>query len=131
MKELISVIVPCYNEEKALPYYYENMKGESSLFIEDNIPVYQLMWLPDYLPSSSSKKWEIPGQKHLDYYSNFIKNKSSYWDLLKVDIILFHIDYENNYNTTYSNNLFVDGCSKTVEEGLDAFLKEVNSHWIK
>lgn len=26
MKELISIIVPCYNEEKALPYYYEKMK---------------------------------------------------------------------------------------------------------
>lgn len=26
MKELISIIVPCYNEEKALPYYYKKMK---------------------------------------------------------------------------------------------------------
>ena len=26
MKNLISIIVPCYNEEKALPFYYEKMK---------------------------------------------------------------------------------------------------------
>ena len=26
MKELISIIVPCYNEEKALPHYYNKMK---------------------------------------------------------------------------------------------------------
>ena len=24
-KEMISVVVPCYNEEEALPYYYEAM----------------------------------------------------------------------------------------------------------
>ena len=26
MKELISIIVPCYNEEKALQHYYNKMK---------------------------------------------------------------------------------------------------------
>ena len=26
MKELISIVVPCYNEEKALPFYYNKMK---------------------------------------------------------------------------------------------------------
>ncbi len=26
MKDLITIVVPCYNEEKALPYYYNKMK---------------------------------------------------------------------------------------------------------
>lgn len=121
----------CKDYNKNANNYYENMKGESSLFIEDNIPIYQMMWLPSYLPASNKKGWETIGQNHLDNYSNFIKNKSNYWNLLQLDIFIFDIDYKNDYNINYSQNMNVLGCSTTIEEGLEKFIKEVNAHWTK
>lgn len=121
----------CKDYNKNANNYYEVMKGESSLFIEDNIPVYQMIWIPSFLPSSNAKGWEAPSEKHLNYYESFINNRSSYWDLLQLDVFLFDVDYENNYDIDYSHSLSVKGCSKTIEDGLNKFIQEVNKHWIK
>ena len=43
--------------------YYENMKGESSLFIDNNIPVYQIIFIPTavrHKKSNGEKTFETP-----------------------------------------------------------------------
>lgn len=121
----------CKDYNKNANNYYESMKGESSLFIEDNIPVYQMMWLPSYLPSSNSTGWETPSINHIENYDSFIINKSSYWDALQIDIFFFDIDYRNNYQINYSNKLKLKNSNKTIEEGLEKFIQEVDRHWTK
>lgn len=121
----------CRDYNKNANNYYENMKGESSLFIEDNIPVYQMMWLPSYLKKSGGNGWETPGEGHLNDYNNFIQYKSNYWNLLQVDVFIFDIDYNNNYQTQYSKKLNIPNCSKTIEEGLNKFIRKVDRHWTK
>lgn len=121
----------CKDYNKNANNYYENMKGESSIFIEDNIPVYQMMWLPSYLPSSNTKGWESPAENHIENYDAFIKNKSTYWNLLQIDIFFFDINYENNYQIAYSNTMALKNGNKTIEQGLQKFIQEVDNHWIK
>ena len=121
----------CKDYNKNANNYYENMKGESSLFIEDNIPVYQMMWLPSYLPNSGTTGWEAPAANHIKNYDCFIINKSSYWDPLQIDIFFFDIDYQNNYQINYSNKLKLKNGNSTIEEGLDKFIQEVDRHWTK
>lgn len=121
----------CKDYNKNANNYYENMKGEASLFIEDNIPIYQMMWLPSYLPSSNSTGMEMPAANHIENYDAFISNKSSYWDLLQIDIFFFDVDYENDYQISYSNKLRLKNGNQTIEDGLEKFIQEVNCHWIK
>lgn len=121
----------CKDYNKNANNYYECMKGEGSLFIEDNIPVYQMMWLPSYLPSSNGNGWETPGKNHIDAYDGFIIGKSSYWDLLQVDVFIFDVDYQNNYQISYSNKFQLKNGNKTVEEGLKKFIQEVDYHWTR
>ena len=55
--------------------YYENMKGESSLFIDNNIPVYQIIFIPTQVHHKNSKgqkAFETPTQKSYDNYYNFV-----------------------------------------------------------
>ncbi len=123
----------CKDYNKNANNYYENMKGEAAIFIEDNIPIYQMMWLPTYLPCSKSngkKGWEIPIASHFRDYDNFIAHRSSYWDPLQVDIFFFDVDYANNYQLNYSNSneLKLYNGNKTIEEGLLNFIKKVEAH---
>lgn len=82
--------------------YYENMKGESSLFIENNIPVYQVIFIPTQIKHGDG--FEVPTQQsYLNYY-NFINYHSSYWNKLKLGVFYFDITYKDSrYMASYSN----------------------------
>ena len=79
-KEKISVIVPCYNEEEALPYFYEEIKKIEKemkdldfeyIFIEDGSKDKTLQILRDF--SKKDKK-----VKYLSLSRNFGKEASMY-----------------------------------------------------
>ena len=99
--------------------YYENMKGESSLFIDSGIPVYQICLIPSSIKIGD--KFERPGIKHIQNYSNFNITKSQYWDLLKLGVWIFDIDY-TNYNINYSDTK-IQNVEDTIEEGLLNFIQ--------
>lgn len=105
--------------------YYENMKGESSLFIDNNIPVYQIIFIPTYIKHGPG--FEVPTEKSYSNYCNFIKSHNPYWNRLKLGVFYFDIDYENDYEIFYSDKV-VPGVEDTLTEGLINFLKEVNNN---
>ena len=104
--------------------YYENMKGESSLFIDSNIPVYQICLIPSLIKVGN--KFEKPGSNHIKNYSNFNITKSSYWNLLKLGIWIFDIDY-SSYDINYSN-IKIQNVEDTIEEGLLHFIDFMESN---
>ena len=104
--------------------YYENMKGESSLFIDSQVPIYQICLIPSLIRIGN--KFEVPGEKHIKNYSNFNTNKSSYWDLLKLGVWFFDIDYDN-YQIEYSN-IKINNVENTIEEGLINFIKLIENN---
>lgn len=110
--------------------YYENMKGESSLFIDNEIPVYQIIFIPTLVKhkkSNGEQSFEIPTEKSYNNYNNFIHNKSNYWSKLKLGVYYFDIEYENNYRVCYSQKR-IEGVEKTLTEGLINFMKEVEKN---
>ena len=107
--------------------YYENMKGESSLFIDNGIPVYQIIFIPTQVrhkKSNGEKTFETPTEKSYKHYCNFANMRSSYWDNLKLGVFYFDVDYENDYEIFYSSQA-VPGVEDTLTEGLINFMKEV------
>ena len=107
--------------------YYENMKGESSLFIDNNIPVYQIIFIPTsvrHKNSNGDKVFETPTESSYNHYCAFISNHTSYWNKLKLGVFYFDIDYDYNYETFYSGQV-VPGVEDTLTEGLINFMKEV------
>lgn len=106
--------------------YYENMKGESSLFIDNGIPVYQIIFIPTKVRHKNcygEKTFEVPTKKSYEHYCNFIKLHPPYWNILKLGVYYFDVDY-NNYKVSYSNQV-VPGVESTLTEGLINFMKEV------
>jgi hypothetical protein len=107
--------------------YYENMKGESSLFIDNGIPVYQIIFIPTRIrhkKSNGEKTFETPTENSYKHYCNFNNIHSSYWDNLKLGVFYFDVDYEDNYEISYSSQV-VPGVEDTLTEGLINFMKEV------
>lgn len=107
--------------------YYENMRGESSLFIENSVPVYQIIFIPTRVRHKNSrgeKTFEIPTKKSYEHYCNFAILHSPYWNNLKLGVYYFDVDYENDYKVSYSNQV-VPGVERTLTEGLVNFMKEV------
>lgn len=95
--------------------YYENMKGESDLFVEANIPIFQIIFIPTKVKHKNSKGkivFEEPSQRSKDNYKNFIFKKPKYWNLLTFIPYYFEVDYENYIakycEDNYSNNLTAD-----------------------
>jgi len=110
--------------------YYEQMKGESSLFIDNNIPVYQIILIPTQVHHKNSRGehvFETPTDKSFNNYNNFVNNKPSYWDLLKLGVFYFDVDY-NNYSAVYSVNKIIDNMESTLSEGLLNFIKKVDAY---
>ena len=110
--------------------YYEQMKGESSLFIDNNIPVYQIILIPTKIhhkKSNGERGFEVPTDKSFNNYNNFIKNKPAYWDLLKLGVFYFDIDY-TDYSIEYSKDKVIDGMEPTIETGLLNFIEMVGKN---
>lgn len=106
--------------------YYENMKGESSLFIENNIPVYQVVFIPTQIKHGDG--FEAPTQQsYLNYY-NFINHHSSYWNKLKLGVFYFDITFKDDrYTASYSNKT-ISGVENNLSQGIINFMKEVNAN---
>lgn len=71
--------------------YYKNMKGESSLFIDNNIPVYQIIFIPTTIKHKNSKgedTFETPNENSYNQYCNFELYHSSYWNNLKLGVFI-------------------------------------------
>lgn len=110
--------------------YYEQMKGESSLFMDNNIPVYQIIFIPTQVhhkKSNGSRGFETPTDKSFNNYNGFINHKPAYWDLLKLGVFYIDIDY-NNYTAKYSKDKVIDNMEPTLEEGLLNFIKKVEAY---
>lgn len=109
--------------------YYENMKGESSLFLDNDIPVYQIIFIPTkvrHKKSNGERVLETPTEKSYSNYCNFSNFHNSYWNKLKLGVFYFDVDYENDYETSYSSKI-VPGMEATLTEGLVNFIKGVNN----
>lgn len=104
--------------------YYENMKGESSLFLDNDIPVYQIIFIPTQVKHGLT--FETPTEKSYSNYYNFINSHKPYWDNLKLGVYYFDIDYANNYETSYSNKV-IPNVESTLTEGLVNFIEGVNN----
>ena len=110
--------------------YYENMKGESSLFIDNNIPVYQIIFIPTQIKhkkSTGEQTFESPTSNSYNNYYHFINHKTNYWEKLKLGVYYFDIDYNNDYQTTYSKKR-IEGVEKTLTQGLINFVKGVEQN---
>lgn len=107
--------------------YYENMKGESSLFIDSGIPVYQIIFIPTsvrHKKSNGEKTFETPTENSYQNYCNFVNKRTSYWNNLKLGIFYFDVNYDYNYETFYSSKI-VPGMEDTLTEGLVNFMRGV------
>lgn len=108
--------------------YYENMKGESSLFLDNNIPVYQIICIPTLIQADIKHgkiTYEVPTKESYLRYCNFIANHMSYWDKLKLGVYYFDVNYDDNFATAYSSKI-VPGVEPTITEGIINFTKEIN-----
>lgn len=107
--------------------YYENMKGESSLFIDSGIPVYQIIFIPTsvrHKKSNGEKTFETPTERSYQNYCNFVNNHTPYWNGLKLGVFYFDVDYDYNYKTFYSSKV-IPGMEDTLTEGLINFMRGV------
>ncbi len=78
-KELISIIVPCYNEEESLPFFYEEMSKVAKDFKED----YEIILVNDGSSDKTLEEMErlAKKDKHISYLSfsrNFGKESAMY-----------------------------------------------------
>lgn len=108
--------------------YYEQMKGEASLFIENNIPTYEIIFIPTKIHhiKNGEKTFETPSENMYEYYCNFNINKPSYWDLLKLGVYYFDIDY-NTYQCKYAEKK-VPLVENNLTEGLLNFIRKVETY---
>ena len=107
--------------------YYETMKGESSLFIDNNVPVYQIILIPTMVrhkKSNGEKTFETPTEHSYLNYCNFINNHTPYWNNLKLGVFYLDIDYDANYKANYSNKI-IPNMESTLTEGLINFMRGV------
>lgn len=106
------------NYNKNSNNYFENMRGENSLFLDSDIPVYQIIFIPTLVRSKES--WEQPTEKSYVNYCNYIESYLP--KKAKVGVYYFDVDYETN-TAVYSDKK-VPCVEETVSEGIDVFVKE-------
>ena len=117
----------CSSYNKNANNYYENMKGESSLFIDGNIPIYQIALIPTVIKNTSLRAgWETPSLNSINHYSAFINHKSEYWNLLTFHPFYFDVDYDN-WTCKYSESTYIDGVPNTVTEGIVEFVNKIQN----
>lgn len=109
--------------------YYEQMKGESSLFIDNKIPVYQIVFIPTTIRHKSNGvlTYEVPSENSYNQYNAFSSlthTVDSYWSKLKLNVFYFDINYLD-YSCVYSTKK-VYGVENTLTEGLLNFIEGVN-----
>lgn len=106
------------NYNKNANNYFENMRGENSLFLDKDIPVYQIIFIPTTVKTKDG--WEHPTEKSYLNYCNYIANYLP--KKAKVGVYYFDIDY--SANTAVYSDKRVPCVEKTLSEGIDNFIKE-------
>jgi hypothetical protein len=99
------------------------MRGESALFLDSGIKVYQIVFIPTKIRKSNGN-FEKPNDNSYTNYCNFINfsQQHSFWKNLKLGVFYLEVDYEN-YVATYSEKKKVDGVEETLEEGILNFIE--------
>ena len=73
-KKVLSIIVPCFNEEECLPLFYEEVKKIQEIFLKENI-VFELIFVDDGSKDNTLKKIkQIKEDNDLVHYISFSKN---------------------------------------------------------
>lgn len=99
------------NYNKNANNFFENMRGESQLFIDSRVPVYQTIFIPTF---------ERPTPKSTENYQIYI-NKFCPVNL-KIGVWYMDVEEETG-KTTYSNQKTISGVEPTLTEGINNFLK--------
>lgn len=108
--------------------YFENMRGESQLLIDGNIPVYQIILIPTQIKHKKANGeivFETPTRDSIKNYSNYINSKYKP-SKLKVGVYYIDVDYKN-YTAQYSSTT-IPTVEKTLTEGINNFIKEVDKN---
>lgn len=102
--------------------YFENMRGESQLLIDGNIPVYQIILIPTkckHKDSNGCIVFETPDKKSTENYNSYIL--SGYKpEKLKLGVFYIDVDYIN-FNASYSTRRVEAIKENTMTEGIDNF----------
>lgn len=105
--------------------YFENMRGESQLLLDGNIPVYQIILIPTKIKhklSSGQIIFEKPTEQSITNYTNYIVSKYKP-DKLKLGIYYIDIDYEY-FTATYSDKI-IPTVELTLDEGINNFCRNL------
>lgn len=106
------------NYNKNSNNYFEGMIGENSLFLDKDIPVYQIIFIPTVIKKNNA--WECPTEKSYTNYCNYIQSYLP--PKAKVGVYYFDVDYSTN--TALYSDKRVPCVEKTLSEGIDNFIKE-------
>lgn len=105
--------------------YFENMRGENQLFVDGNLPVYQIILIPTKIKHKNSNKeivFETPSKNHIINYDNYI-NSCYKPSKVKIGVYFLDIDY-STYETKYSD-IKIHNIEDTIEEGIENFIKSL------
>ena len=73
-KKILSIIVPCFNEEECLPLFYEEIRKVEEIFIKENIN-FELIFVDDgSIDNSLNIIKELKNDNKLIHYISFSKN---------------------------------------------------------
>lgn len=113
------------NYNKNANNYFEGARGETTLFLDSipDISVYHLVFIPTKIKKNEKGilKWEIPSEKHYQYYCDYIRLKCIP-KRAKMSVFYFDIDYDN-YRIEYADKP-MPGRADTVTEDIDNYIKE-------
>lgn len=102
--------------------YFENMRGESQLLIDGNIPVYQIILIPTkckHKNSAGKIVFETPDKKSTENYNSYIL--SGYKpEKLKLGVFYIDLNYEN-FTASYSTRRVEAIKETTMTEGINNF----------
>lgn len=107
--------------------FIENMRGESTLFVDSGTPLYQIIFLPTQI-LLPNQKVEHPSFNSIQHYRDFLsyKETSSYWNRLKIGVYYIDISYED-YTGKYSS-IIMPSVEPTLTEGINNFIMEIQKY---
>lgn len=111
--------------------YYENMKGEASLFIDNNIPVYEIAIIPHVIPKREDGvlTWEKLSPSHFTEMNNWFAHKNSYWNKLAIGYWCIEMDYEKSHAEYSSVITFNNSFNATdIGDGIVKFVKNLEDN---
>lgn len=106
------------NYNKNANNYFEGMRGENSLFLDKDVPVYQIIFIPTVIRKDST--WEHPSEKSYTNYCNYIQSYLP--EKAKVGVYYFDVNYDTNV-AVYSDKK-VPNIEETLSEGIENFVRK-------